>query len=161
MKAVEFDEQSHKIAEDQPEYETLPALIDVEQGVVISCWQLSEAELQEINKTGLIWVSQMNFNEPLQPISITVFKGDAIVYKGGKLDEEKFEVGQKYKVLKDYKDAACPSENSIIEIIEIGKTSENRKLIRYKMIEGNEALSGKSYFLENSILANELFLCLD
>jgi len=86
MKAVEFDEQSHKIAEDQPEYETLPALIDVEQGVVISCWKLSEAELEEINKTGLLWVSQMNFNQPLQPISLTVFKGDAIVYKGGKTE---------------------------------------------------------------------------
>jgi hypothetical protein len=55
------------------EYHPLPAHVDREVGSVTSCWKLKPAELAEIQRTGVLWISQLNFGEPLQPILPMVF----------------------------------------------------------------------------------------
>lgn len=80
MKPVEFPEQNVIFAKDQPEYLPLPAYKENgPQGQVISCWELTEDELEEIRRTGKIWLMTMTFNNPLQPILPAVFKSDVFI----------------------------------------------------------------------------------
>lgn len=56
--------------EGQPQYEPLPIHLTPE-GQAISCWQLSEEEKARVAETGQIWLVQLTFNGPLQPVYIT------------------------------------------------------------------------------------------
>jgi len=77
MDAIEFKEQNIVIAKDQPEYIPLPALVD-ENGNVVTCWKLSTDEIEKISKTGELWLQVMTFNQPLQPLYLTVEKTEVI-----------------------------------------------------------------------------------
>jgi hypothetical protein len=65
MKPLEFPEQTVKIAENQEEYQTLPAFVDKQQ--TISLWGLSLRERIKILITGKLWLTQLNFSQSLQP----------------------------------------------------------------------------------------------
>ena len=69
MKPIKFEGHNVVYAENQKEYNPLPAHRD-ENGVVTTCWQLDAEDLAEINRTGKIWLSQMTFNKPLQPVNM-------------------------------------------------------------------------------------------
>jgi len=73
MHPVEFEGHNIVFAKDQPEYQSLPALrlIDDPFGTVITCWQLTPEELEEVNKTGKVYLSQLTFNGPLQPVLLS------------------------------------------------------------------------------------------
>lgn len=73
MKPVEFEERNCVFAEDQPEYLPLPAFRDPD-GVVVSCWELSEEEVELIRQSKKIWVIMYTFNNPLQPLCLTADK---------------------------------------------------------------------------------------
>lgn len=69
MKPLNFDAANIMFAENQPQYETLPArvcLID-EDGEVTTCWSLSWKERLKLLFTGRLWLSVLTFNNPLQP----------------------------------------------------------------------------------------------
>lgn len=71
MKAVNFEEANIKIAENQPEYDTLPAKVyDDQFGEVISCWELTDEELEHIKKTKQIWVSVLTFRKGIAPMML-------------------------------------------------------------------------------------------
>lgn len=74
MKPIEFKGANVVFAADQPEYLPLPAMRvpNDPSGLIITKWQLSPEELEEINKTGTIHLSVMTFNKPLQPVLLTV-----------------------------------------------------------------------------------------
>lgn len=74
MNAIEFPEMNVKFAENQPEYETLPAFKKENDpyGLVVTKWQLSPDELEEVKKTGTIHLSMLTFNQPLQPVLLSV-----------------------------------------------------------------------------------------
>lgn len=75
MKAVNFEEANIKIAENQAEYETLPARVyDDDIGEVISCWELSDEEVKQILKTKKIWVSMLTFRKGITPIMLMIEK---------------------------------------------------------------------------------------
>jgi hypothetical protein len=79
MKPIEFKEVNKVFAKDQPEYNPLPCFHkDSKEGDVVSCWQLSDEELQKVNRTKVIWLSLWSFNKPLTPSLITVNKTDVI-----------------------------------------------------------------------------------
>lgn len=61
-------------AKDQPEYMPLPAMKipNDPQGLIITKWQLSPEELERIKETGTIHLSVATFNQPLQPVLLTV-----------------------------------------------------------------------------------------
>lgn len=74
MKPVKFNGCNVVYAADQPEYQPLPAMKIPEdpQGLIVTKWELSPEELEEINKTGSIHLSVLTFNNPLQPVLLTV-----------------------------------------------------------------------------------------
>lgn len=79
MKPIKFKEQNVTFAENQPEYQPLPALrVNNELGEVISCWQLSFIERLRILFTGKLWVSLASFGKPLTPSFFTTKKSDLI-----------------------------------------------------------------------------------
>lgn len=72
MKPIEFEQSNIKVAENQPEYQTLPAHHDPENGILTSCWELTPEEAEIVRNTGKIYFQQWTFNQPMQPISLTV-----------------------------------------------------------------------------------------
>lgn len=70
MKPITFPEVNVVFAKDQPEYLPLPAYQEPEdpKGRIITRWELSEAELNQIRETKSIYISVYTFNNPLQPI---------------------------------------------------------------------------------------------
>lgn len=77
MKPVEFKGQNVIFAKDQPEYNPLPAL-KMPDGEVITCWELSDEEMMDIVTTKRIYLSQLTFNQPLQPVMLKVNLEDGI-----------------------------------------------------------------------------------
>ncbi len=67
MKPIEFNGFNIVYGADQPEYQPLPAHKN-ENGNVLTCWELTPEERIEIFNTGILYIRQMTFNEPLQLI---------------------------------------------------------------------------------------------
>jgi hypothetical protein len=67
MKPVEFPGVNVVFAKDQPEY-----IPNDPQGLIITKWQLSPEELERVKETGTIHLSMLTFNQPLQPVLLTV-----------------------------------------------------------------------------------------
>lgn len=77
MKGVSFKDQNIVFAEDQPEYESLPALkIDSKEGYVVTCWKMSILERLQVLFTGRVWMSLMMFHKPLTPSFLSVRRKD-------------------------------------------------------------------------------------
>mgnify|MGYP003496589326 CR=1 FL=1 len=72
MKPTEFKGSNIVFGANQPEYQPLPALaLRDQEGTIITCWELTEEELQEVIATKKIYLQQLTFNRPLQPVYIT------------------------------------------------------------------------------------------
>jgi len=80
MKPIPFEEQNVVIAEDQDQYMSLPANIDKtdKHGPVVSCWDLSDEELAHITKTRQVWLRQLAFGQPLQPVLMSTNKWEVL-----------------------------------------------------------------------------------
>lgn len=69
MKPVEFKGSNIVFGANQPEYQPLPALkLDNSTGTVITCWELTDEEIQELVSTKKLYISMFTFNKPLTPI---------------------------------------------------------------------------------------------
>lgn len=70
MTPIEFDGQTHVLAKDQPEYRPLPvqvyttAELDI---AMLSCWELTDEDIEILRQTRKLWLSQLTFGNPLQP----------------------------------------------------------------------------------------------
>jgi hypothetical protein len=88
MKPVVFPEHNCVYAKDQPEYLPLPVLkIPAAEGECISCWKLSWRERFTAFFQGRVWLSQLTFNLPLQPVRLAVKQDEMFIVKaqqGGK-----------------------------------------------------------------------------
>ncbi len=73
MTPQDFPERNVIYAENQKEYLPLPAHVSPE-GVVTTCWQLTEDELEQVLVTGKIFLQVHTFREPLQPIGLSAVK---------------------------------------------------------------------------------------
>lgn len=78
MIAVEFPEVNIRLGENQPEYLTLPAFHNKEDGSFTFCFQLNAEEIEEINRTGNVYFRQLAFGKPLQPVMMSTQKEDLI-----------------------------------------------------------------------------------
>ncbi len=59
----------------QPEYKPLVAeRRPGNSGEIVTCWKLSPEELERVKETGVIWLSMLTFNQPLQPVLLSVDK---------------------------------------------------------------------------------------
>lgn len=79
MKAIEFPEVNIRIAENQPEYETLPVCAKPNESYGMSqitcCFELNEEEKKQIAETGLIWFTVLQpFSSRFHPIILDVTK---------------------------------------------------------------------------------------
>ncbi len=81
MKAQEFPQQTVVIAENQEEYSSLPASVSNE-GVVTCCFELDEAEQQQVRETGKIWLSVLTFGQPIHGSVLNPFIEDPKASKG-------------------------------------------------------------------------------
>jgi len=72
VKPRAFAEQNTVFAKDQPEYLPLPAYTDEQE--TISYWQLTWRERLTLLVRGRLWVRQLNFGTPLQPLRPQVEK---------------------------------------------------------------------------------------
>lgn len=73
MIAVEFDQVNIRLAEDQPEYETLPVFYNKESNEreMVCCFQLNKEEIDEIVRTGKLWHTQCTYGNQFHPVSMT------------------------------------------------------------------------------------------
>jgi hypothetical protein len=69
MRPIRFQEVNAVYAEDQPEYLPLPVYKSA-NGIVTSCWELSLKERLLVLLLGKIYLSQMTFHQPLQPVLV-------------------------------------------------------------------------------------------
>ena len=85
MEFIDFPEVTHRIAEGQGEYQTLPAQVGImtlDKGegelfgaiAVSCCAKLTPEELEHVNKTGTLFLTVLTFGNPLQPIHGTFLK---------------------------------------------------------------------------------------
>ena len=81
MKPIEFKEVNVRIAENQEEYQTLPALYEPKEGSMTFCFELSQEEKDRIAETGEMWFKVLTFGKPLQPIQMSILKEDLIKEK--------------------------------------------------------------------------------
>lgn len=73
MNPVKFEGVNVQFADEQPEYNALPALHRKdENGTVVTAWQLSDEELEQLRKTKTIYLQVLTFYKPLQPVFLTV-----------------------------------------------------------------------------------------
>lgn len=66
MKPITFPESNITFAKNQPEYLPLPAWRS-EEGQVFSCWKLTFIERIKVLFGANVWLSQLTFNQALQP----------------------------------------------------------------------------------------------
>ncbi len=78
MEAIEFEECNLKIAEHQPEFQTLPVFHDPEKGSIVYCMELDEAEIKQVRETGRIYIKQITGNKKMQPIGLSCLKEDNV-----------------------------------------------------------------------------------
>lgn len=89
MKPIEFPEQSHVLAKDQPPYRPLPVLIDNNpghNGQVISVWKLDDDEVELVGRTKKIYFSQSAFGKAPMPIFMTAKRGEIFSEEGPDLE---------------------------------------------------------------------------
>lgn len=84
MKAIKFKGHNVVYAENQPEYNPLPAFKD-ENGTIVTCWELTNEDFERIVETRRIYLSVMTFNNHLQPVYLTTDVNELFEYR----DEEK------------------------------------------------------------------------
>lgn len=78
MEAIKFKECNIVFAEDQDEYNSLPAFYNSEEKTASFCYKLSFIEVVKVFFRRKIWVSIMTFNKPLQPQLLSVDKEDVV-----------------------------------------------------------------------------------
>lgn len=71
MEPIKFDECNVIFAEDQKEYNPLPAHKS-DQGIVTSCWKMTWKERVKVFFVGKVYLQLFTFNSPLQPQRIVV-----------------------------------------------------------------------------------------
>lgn len=77
MIPVQFPEANAVLARDQDQYEPMAIYRfgDAESRVAM-CFRLSPAELEEIAHTKTLWVQQLTFGRPFQPIALSTQRPD-------------------------------------------------------------------------------------
>lgn len=79
MKSINFPGVNIAFGKDQPEYQPLPVMhLQDESGSVISCWELTDEEIETIVRSKRLYLKQLTFYKPLQPILPTVDLSDGI-----------------------------------------------------------------------------------
>ena len=69
MKPINFEGVNLIIGKNQPEYNPIPAIdLKDDRRTVITCWELSDEEIEELVKNKRIYMSHLTFGYKFQPI---------------------------------------------------------------------------------------------
>ncbi len=79
MNPIKFKGHNIVFGESQPQYKPLPAL-KLENGQVITCWELSDEEVAAIVNNKQLFISQLTFNGPLQPLMAVTELSDLVEF---------------------------------------------------------------------------------
>lgn len=73
MEPVEFPQQTHVLAKDQPQYRPLPVHIDqTDESIPMTCcFELSDEEIAEMAATKKLWYTQCTFGNNFQPVRLS------------------------------------------------------------------------------------------
>lgn len=76
MKFIKYPEADTVIGKAQPEYNPLHGRLEAHnRGRVVMCLQLDNEEIETLrDRDGCLWVELLTFNNPMQPISISLDK---------------------------------------------------------------------------------------
>lgn len=79
MNVVRFPGVTVVLGENQPQYKPLPVMeVPGPEGEMISCFEMTEEEFETIKRTRRIYVSQLTFGHPFQPVHIMASLDDGI-----------------------------------------------------------------------------------
>lgn len=78
MELKEFKEVNVRVAENQPEYITIPAFVNPKEGSITFCFELDQSERERIMDTGEIWFTQLTGGGKMQPVCCSTIKEDLI-----------------------------------------------------------------------------------
>jgi len=87
MKIKQFKEANIKIAEDQPEFETVPAYANNDDGSVLFGFDLNDEEIENLTIDKTVWIKLLTGGAPMQPIALSVLFEDLFNKSTGKLPE--------------------------------------------------------------------------
>lgn len=82
MNPIKTEDTNVVYGEGQGEYKGLPAYKypNDQMGRVVSCWQLTPEEIEELKANdGKIYLCLATFNQPLQPVSMSVKREELII----------------------------------------------------------------------------------
>ena len=84
MIPVQFPESNAVLARAQGEYEPMAVYVfgDTE-GRIACCFRLSDAEIEEIQRTRTLWVQQLTFGRRFQPIGLSTQRPDDLPQRAG------------------------------------------------------------------------------
>lgn len=75
MKPIQFEGVDIVYGKGQPEYQELPAK-QIDKNTVMTCWELSDEDIEQITKERKVWLGIMPFGRPLQPVLLSAFRLD-------------------------------------------------------------------------------------
>lgn len=78
MKPIRFSGVNFEFRTNQQENVPLP-LLRTKDGMCISCWELSDEELEEIVRNRQIYISQLTFNRGFNPILPATNLADGLI----------------------------------------------------------------------------------
>lgn len=68
---VKFDGHNLVLAEDQKEYLPLPVHVSNDrEGTTVCCWELTAEELEQVKKTGRVFIEVWTFNRGFPPMRV-------------------------------------------------------------------------------------------
>lgn len=123
MKPIEFSEQNVVFGKNQPEYIPLPTLLATD-GSATTCWEFEPGELEEIQKTGKIWFSQLTFFQPLQPVRPHAFKpefGTPVEVKENPVDVQDLKKEEVEELMKQGENHELPKKHVEFKTRETGE----------------------------------------
>jgi hypothetical protein len=73
MKPVEFEGMTHIVGANQKQYNAIPVhKAKTKEGHVVTCWELTDAEVEELVKNKRLWIVNLTFGRPFMPMDVQV-----------------------------------------------------------------------------------------
>lgn len=79
MKPIEFPEQNFTATSNDENVKPLPVCVSPNGFQTISCWEVTDEDIERMKTTHKIYLSQMNFGAPLYPVFITSDRNDLFI----------------------------------------------------------------------------------
>jgi len=161
MKAIEFPEVNVRIAENQPEYETLPVKIDLKDPATPTtmCIELDKEERKQVAETGLIWLTVLTFGQSFHPIKMSCLKPENCTEPASEPDDQLKANMFKHKVINDKGQELVQGKIATGRVVELGEyrkielefiQKNNRRPTETEMYE--QCLQHEKEWLTTSIL---------